>query len=201
LSDNGTGRSEEPAWPEGRRRLFLALWPDDELRRRLRHLLDRTVQIRSGRPEPIANLHVTLVFIGNVAGGRVAPIERAAAGLSGTAFELALDRIGYWGRSRILWLGPREVPAALFSLVKDLRAALEPCGVTAETRPYLPHMTLARKVRHPPPAGVIDAVNWRVNTYSLMESVPLERGSAYRELAAWRLQPGDKPHEPQALSN
>jgi 2'-5' RNA ligase len=200
LSDNDTARSESPARPEGPRRLFLALWPDDGLRRRLRDLLARDLSIRNGRPEPVANLHVTLVFIGSVGSERVNAIEQAVAGVSGEAFELLLERVGYWERPRILWLGPREAPAALITLVKDLRAALETCGIAAETRPYLPHMTLARKVQRPPPAVMPEPVRWPVGVFSLMESVPCEHRSAYRELARWPLQATDKPGEPGTLS-
>jgi 2'-5' RNA ligase len=190
MSDSGTTRPEGGS-PEGgsqaQRRLFLALWPGEELRRRLRVLLDEEVPIRSGRPEPLANLHVTLVFIGGVAADRVAPIEEAAAGVSGAAFDLILERVGYWDRPRILWLGPRSTPPALFALVRDLRAALAGCGMTPETRPYLPHMTLARKVTRPPAETIAGPLSWRVETYSLLESVPSDRGRVYRELAAWPL--------------
>jgi 2'-5' RNA ligase len=150
-------------------------------------MLDRDLSIRDGRPEPLANLHVTLVFIGDVEAGRVAAIERAAAGASGAAFDLILERVGYWNRPRILWLGPRSIPPALFTLVRDLRAALERCGMTPETRPYLPHMTLARKVTRAPAGTAAGPLSWRVENYSLLESVPAERGRIYRELAVWPL--------------
>lgn len=189
MSDSGMARPEGGS-PEGgsqaQRRLFLALWPGEELRRRLRILLD-AIHVRSGRPEPLANLHVTLVFIGDVAADRVAPIERAAAGVSGAAFELMLEQVGYWNRPRILWLGPRSIPPSLFALVRDLRAALAQSGMTPETRPYLPHMTLARKVALPPVVTAAGPLSWRVESYSLLESVPSDRSRAYRELAAWPL--------------
>jgi 2'-5' RNA ligase len=187
MSGNGTARPEEGAQPK--RRLFLALWPDAEVRRRLQALLDRDLPVRGGRPEPLANLHVTLVFIGGVAADRVAAIERAAAGVSGMAFDLILDRVGYWGRPRILWLGPRSIPPALFALVRELRAALEGCGMPPETRPYLPHMTLARKVMRAP-GTIAGPLSWRVETYSLLESVPSGQGRVYRELTAWPLSTG-----------
>jgi 2'-5' RNA ligase len=198
LSASGTGRSEGPG---RRRRLFLALWPEDAVRRRLRDLLEKGLSIRSGRPEPVANLHITLVFIGDVAADRVDAIEQAIAGVSAAAFELLLERVGYWERPRILWLGPREVPPALYALVKDLRTVLETCGVQPETRPYLPHMTLARKVHRPPPPATLEPIRWPVSGFSLMESVPVERRSSYRELATWPLRANDKAHEPGTLSD
>ena len=189
MSDSGAGSCEGAAPHGRRRRLFFALWTDEELRRRLRERIDRRLILRDGRPEPIGNLHVTLVFIGDVEAGCVPAVERAVAGIPGTAFELSLERVGYWGRPRILWLGPREVPPPLYALVGDLRAAAEACGFAAETRPYLPHMTLARKVSRPPRVEAIEPVRWSISSYSLMESVPVAGRSAYRVLNTWPLQP------------
>mgnify|MGYP000863215928 CR=1 FL=1 len=201
MSDGSTVRPDALLQTGRRRRLFLALWPDEVLRRRLRELLDRQLPCRSGRPEPIANLHITLVFIGDIASERMAAIEQAAGAVSGTSFELSLARVGYWERPRILWLGPDETPATLFYLVRDLRAALESCGVVSETRPYLPHMTLARKVTRPPPETRVEPVRWPVETFSLVESVPTAGRSLYRELVRWPLPEADKTREPAPLSD
>ncbi len=187
MSDSGAGSSEGAAPHDRRRRLFFALWPDDEMRRRLQERIDRHLILSNGRAEPIGNLHVTLVFIGDVEAGRVTAVERAVAGIPGAAFELSLERVGYWGRPRILWLGPREVPPPLYALVGHLRAAVGACGFAAETRPYLPHMTLARKVSRPPRVDAIEPVRWSVSSYSLMESVPAAGRSAYLVLNSWPL--------------
>lgn len=170
------------------------------MRRRLRDVIEKNLRICSGCPEPVANLHITLVFIGGVAAERIGAIEQAVTGVSGAAFELLLERIGYWERPRILWLGPREIPPALYALVKELRAVLESCGVAPETWPYLPHMKLARKVYRPPPSTTLEPIRWPVGGFSLMESVPAGRRSAYRELACWTLHANDKAHEPGPLS-
>lgn len=201
MSDAGEVNPDVTPPRAGKRRLFFALWPDEEVRRRLGHLLENSLRIRSGRPEQIDKLHVTLVFIGDADDGRIACLEQAAAGVPAGAFELVLDRIGYWGRPRILWLASRQAPPAALSLVRALNAALESCGLTAEQRPYRPHMTLARKVRHPPRDNSIDPIRWRVESYALMESIPREKGTAYRVLRVWPLQPGDEPREPQETAD
>ncbi|MCC6208940.1 MAG: RNA 2',3'-cyclic phosphodiesterase [Gammaproteobacteria bacterium] len=169
------------------RRLFLALWPDEKLRSRLKDRLETGLRIRDGRPEPVANLHVTLVFIGDVEAGCSAAIERAVAGVPGPAFTLSLERVGYWPRPRILWLGPREAPPALCALVGTLRAAVVAGGGPVETRPYLPHMTLARKVLQPPREDHIEPLTWEVTAYSLLESVPDASRRTYLEVGSWPL--------------
>ncbi len=186
MSDNGTANADGGS-PEGTRRLFLALWPDEELRGRLRERLETDLPVRGGRPEPVANLHVTLVFIGDVGAGRAAAIEHAVAGIPGAPFRLSLERVGYWPRPRILWLGPREVPPALYALVGRLRAAVAAGGGPQETRSYLPHMTLIRKVPRPPGTDAIAPVSWAVNAYFLLESVVVAGRRAYLELGSWPL--------------
>lgn len=180
MPDGGSPRA-------GTRRLFLALWPDEGVRLRLRERLETGLRIRDGRPEPVANLHVTLVFIGDVEAGRAAVIERAVADIPGTAFDLSLERVGYWPCPRILWLGPHEVPPALYALAGRLRAAVAAAGGPQETRPYLSHMTLARKVPRPPGTDWVEPVSWAVNAYSLLESVAAAGRRVYLESGSWPL--------------
>jgi hypothetical protein len=47
---------------------------------------------------------------------------------------------------------------------------------------------------------MLDPVRWTISDFYLMESVPVERSSAYRKLACWPLRANDKPHEPGTLS-
>lgn len=187
MSGSGTGSADGGAPREGPRRLFLALWPDGGLRDRLRERLEAGLRHRDGRPEPVANLHVTLVFIGDVETARAAAIERAVAGVPGDAFTLSLERVGYWPRPRILWLGPRATPPALYALVGSLRAAVMAAGGPEETRPYLPHITLARKVSRPPRMDRIEPLAWEVTRYCLLESVPAANRRAYLERGCWPL--------------
>lgn len=171
-----------------RRRLFLALWPDEDLRQRLGHVLGGVLDhVGPARPVPPENLHITLVFIGAADDDDLGCIERAAARVRGVPFELVLDRLGYLRRPRILWLGPSRTPAALQSLVAGLRGALAGCGFAQDERPFLPHMTLARKVGRRPTGLAVEPVAWAVSRFTLLESVPHPGGVRYRALASWPL--------------
>lgn len=170
-----------------RKRLFFGIWPEAETRRALEKATRGAVRSAGGKPVPPENLHLTLAFLHSVESSRLACIGRAAAGLSPPAFDIELDRIGYWPRSRVLWAAPGHPPAALRELVASLWAALEPCGFAPEQRGYLPHVTLARKAAPPKQAGPMPAIAWRIASFALAESITGGRRSVYRRLEEWSL--------------
>ena len=101
----------EPVQPG--RRLFLALWPDPTVRADLARLARRLTP----HHVPAANLHLTLVFLGQTAPAREAAYRAALAGLRAAPFTLELDRLGCFRGPRVLWLGPSQIPPALTALV------------------------------------------------------------------------------------
>lgn len=169
-------------------RLFIALWPEEELRKqivnpegleKITDLCQRTA---------IDNIHMTLFFLGPVVRPSRACIERAMGDMRSKSFTLILDRLGYWSGPQILWLAPSHTPHQLISLREGIKPHLVRCDVMIDKRPYRPHITLARKVKKPPPKIKIDPLSWHVNQYSLMESLPRPSGGVnYQELAHWKL--------------
>jgi 2'-5' RNA ligase len=170
-----------PAGPM-RRRLFFALWPDDATRRAIARATRRAVSACGGKPTPAANLHVTLAFLGPVAPEALVRVE-AIQPPPCAPFELALDRLGHWGRARVLWLGPSEAPAALRSLERDLWGRLVALGFERERKPYSPHVTLARKARSVD--ADIEPIVWHVASFALVESQTGPRHSRYTVLRSW----------------
>ena len=165
-----------------RRRLFFALWPDATTRQAITRATRRAVRASGGKPTPAANLHVTLAFLGPVAAEdlvRVEAVEPPAC----EPFEPVLDRLGHWDRARVLWLGPSEAPVALRSLERDLWDRLVALGFERERKPYLPHVTLARKARSDD--GDIEPVVWRVDGIALVESQTGPRHSRYTVTRSW----------------
>ena len=62
-------------------RLFFALWPDEPARGRLAPLAAEVAAQASGKPVPIAKLHLTLAFLGEVDAARIDRAVEAARGV------------------------------------------------------------------------------------------------------------------------
>jgi 2'-5' RNA ligase len=174
-----------PAEPT--RRLFFALWPDEDARASIATLAREQIH-RQAKRVAADNLHVTLAFPGNVTATVQACLEEAAGGLMGSPFELAIDRLGYWPGPRIVWAAPSETPAALWFLAAALRDVLVTCGLEPETRPYQAHITLARKAGRAPDITRVPPIPWSIRQFCLVESVSGPAGVNYRVLRAWPLQ-------------
>lgn len=149
-----------PASVEGRERvrLFCALrLPDpvlDAIEAWARdHLAERVV--------PRANLHVTLAFLGHRPVAEVVEICDATRDAAGSAGRLEFGLTGYRETRSVgmLVLADREGAGAL--LADDLQRRLGELGVyKRESRPWLPHITVARFRRRPrlrPPLPELDA--------------------------------------------
>ncbi|WP_200178331.1 RNA 2',3'-cyclic phosphodiesterase [Ectothiorhodospira mobilis] len=173
------------------RGVFFALWPDDALRR---EILARTPErgVHGGRPVPAANLHLTLVFVGRVDGTQLRCLETSARRVVFTPFSFQLRALGMFPGPRVLWLGAAEPAQPLARLAGALAGVLATdCGHRPETRPYRPHVTLARRLRHPVPPTPVAPVTWRVQRFCLVESVDTPAGPRYRPLAWYPAQGAD----------
>ena len=166
-------------------RLFLALWPDDEVCNKLISFLKQpSITSCSGKPVATENLHITLRYIGSVDETTLAAIEEAMARVVFPSFELQLDYQGYWSRPQVAWLGCRKVPEALQQLVADIESTLTSCGIEPESRPYVPHLTFMRKIRQFPAAD-ISPINWPVDSFVLVHSETFPDSVRYTVLKRW----------------
>uniref|UniRef100_UPI0025D8B159 RNA 2',3'-cyclic phosphodiesterase n=1 Tax=uncultured Thiohalocapsa sp. TaxID=768990 RepID=UPI0025D8B159 len=163
-------------------RLFFALWPDDPVRSAL--LEARTGHIGAARATHPDDLHLTLVFIGDVDPDLLPCIASAGDDVVLEAFQLALQRVETWPRQRLLAAVPDDPPAALFNLVSQLQHNLLPCGIQPEPRPYRPHVTLARRAARSNPVPL--TIHWPVQHFVLARSGVANRG--YQILRHWPLE-------------
>ena len=169
-------------------RLFFAAWPGRDLQEALGGIARDLQRECGGRAVPARNIHLTLVFLGDVGRDRLGRFQDIAAAIPPPgAFELSVDHAGYWRHNRVVWAGVKDCPAALPELVSRLGQALEPEGIRPERRQYVPHVTLLRDALRPPATAGLPAFAWRVARYALVESVPRERGRAYEVLQDWPL--------------
>ena len=163
------------------RRLFFALWPSAETRAVLEDACRPLLRACAGRMVPARNYHVTLAFLGDQPAQLVERLT-AMTLVPPTEFELILDRFGYWRGPRVLWIGPRECPAGLATLVTQIRAELDVLGISYDGHDFKAHLTLARKVRALPELETPVSVHWPVRTFALVESVTTADGPTYQVL-------------------
>jgi len=169
------------------RRLFFALWPGPAALAAATAAVHRLVPYGTGRPQRPDQLHLTLEFLGDVPEPRLVSVLEAgvAVASSATPFEIVLDRLEYWQRPQVLCLTASVVPEPQVALVRSLRSALAARGFEPEERSFKPHLTLARKVRLPPPAESTESLRWAAHDYSLVESISGPDGSRYERLSTW----------------
>jgi len=168
-------------------RVFFAVWPAPEVQRALGEIARGARSECGGRAVPTENIHLTLVFLGDLPRERLAALEALGCTVGGRRFNLTVDRLEYWQHNRILWAGTSACPDALQVLVSSLQDAAAGAEFRFDRRPYVPHVTLLRNARRAPAIERSPAVPWVVNGFALVESAPRERGRAYQVLRSWPL--------------
>lgn len=151
-----------------------------------------------GRPVPPSRLHVTLVFLGAVGEADLPRVLAAAQRLVAAPFELCFDRVEHWPRPQVLVAVPSALPAAATQLAASLGAALARGAFEVESRPWRPHVTLARKVVRPAAGSTLKPVRWPVTALSLVESLAVPGGVRYAVIERWPLAAPGSPPEPPA---
>ncbi|MDE2235488.1 MAG: RNA 2',3'-cyclic phosphodiesterase [Gammaproteobacteria bacterium] len=169
-------------------RLFFALWPPDPLRNAIQKNYRRAVQHSGGKPVPASNFHMTLAFLGSLDAAGALTARRAADSVHAASFDLRLDRLGFWSEAGVLWLGTAQPCAAAGKLATQLAQALRAQGLEPDAKPFVAHLSLARKVNKPGELHTAHALDWHVDGFSLLRSHTQGRSSEYRLLASWPLQ-------------
>lgn len=167
-------------------RYFFALWPDQKTRSKLA-AVSKTLPEESGRRVQITNLHITLVFLGNIETGLLERLIDAADKIKNHPFALTIDQFGFWKKPQVIWLAPGETPAALMQLYQQVFSISEANGVKLDPRPYQPHMTVLRKVKQPLGDFVFAPVPWKISDFVLVESKTLPSGARYQVIENWPL--------------
>lgn len=163
-------------------RLFFALWPGATTRARLERWAQALHEQCGGRRTRAEDLHLTLAFLGNVDDVLVPAVEAAMDRVQPRRFLLSLDQPGYWKKNSIAWAGASAVPAELETLAAELRAGLGAAGVAFDPQPFAVHVTLLRDARAPAQMPALDAIDWPVDGYALVCSVPGPGGPRYETL-------------------
>ncbi len=132
-------------------RSFIAIELPDELKLELTQLEAR---LKSGKQPWVKwvdpySIHLTLKFLGSIAADRSGEItramEEAVRGIP--PFHLEVKDLGVFPnlrRVQIVWVGMGGEVDKLGQLQQRIESNLVPLGFAPESRPFMPHLTLAR---------------------------------------------------------
>ncbi len=183
-------------------RSFVVIELPDTLRYQIKgyiHSLESLV--KSVRWVNTNNLHLTLKFIGE----RTPEItERALLSLTqataiSPSFQITVNGFGGFPnlrRPKVLWLSSVAQPEpALNQLRETIEIILSEIGIEKDSRPFRPHLTLARikfkedlsQLRAFVETHPFPPVTFSVNTFVLMRSILQKRGAEYRVLQKYSL--------------
>jgi 2'-5' RNA ligase len=191
------------------KRLFVSLPLDDQFAKVFECYRDANGRIGYLRWIPIKNLHVTVLFIGDVPERRLPQLTDALAAVAASHEPLALvlDRITYappgkYGRDKpnMVWAQFKQSEEfdALASDVLDAVEGIAPMVMDSHKqrgRPLIPHVTLAR-FRDPknPPRHLrklhkteYEGRAMGISAMDLMESQLSREGAQYTRLARFAL--------------
>ena len=149
-------------------RMFIALWPDDAVRRQLATWRDSWCWPRSATPVRSERLHMTLHFIGEIEPEKIPELADSLS-MPFDGFTLQFGRSLMWPHG-IAVLEPNSVPAQLLELHARLSKSLQRHAQPVDTRPFRPHVTLARRSNGAAHTRPDPAIAWSIDRYALMES-------------------------------
>lgn len=164
-------------------RLFFALWPGEQTRLELARFV-QSIEAKGFNPVQPQNIHVTLVFLGNVDVASELLIKNYVTGISAKPFVLTFDLLSYWSKPRVLCLTCTQSVDEAEKLVASLNLEVARCGLQTESRPYKPHITLARHARYLPDIS-FEPVVWRAESFCLVESCSEPGGVCYKVRQQW----------------
>lgn len=168
-------------------RIFFAIWPNNVIQHQL-HTIAKQQQLQcQGRVMRAETLHMTLQFIGNIQRCLLPKVIAAADRITALPFSMQLTKIAHWEHNRIVYASLNSKVDSLENLASDLRIALHEKGITTTDQKFNPHVTLMRNAEHKPKIQEFPLIEWRVNSFVLVESMLSEQGAHYRIIKEWKL--------------
>ncbi len=128
-------------------RLFTGISIAPDVLANLERLLNTLRPAAPVKWSPPENLHITTKFIGEWPEARLQDLISALHGIAGgPPFEIAINGLGWFPNPhspRVLWAAV-HAPDSLQKLAHAIDETTHGLGLPMETKPYSPHLTLAR---------------------------------------------------------
>jgi len=142
-----------------------------------------------------ADFHLTLHFLGS---REISPVREALQDVAGVRPSVTLTQPGQFRlnrRRRVLWIGV-DSTEALTAIHAGTALALKAVGYEPESRPFRPHITLARLAASVPTVVVdaflassvpVAAAAFDCDRFALFRSETAPEGARYRVIESWPL--------------
>lgn len=167
-------------------RYFFALSPDLNSRMQIQHIMKRLPEDQSLKLQTTANLHQTLLFLGQLNQLQINALLANTESLSCPAIHMQFDHLSYWAEPKIYCLTSRAPSSELFNLVNNLQQIASDAKIDVDVKPYQPHITLARKATGPVSIPIAP-VRFRAQELVLMKSVSTDQGPQYYPMMQWSI--------------
>lgn len=139
------------------------------------------------------NWHLTLKFLGELEPGILDQVHKALRTVTAPQFEVQASGGGFFppGRNpKVVWVGLSRGADSCTRLAADIDQALQPLGLPPDTRPFRPHLTIARIKKSEPDdwpqlLSWLHAWTWpsfRAQRFVLYASRLTPQGPVYSEL-------------------
>jgi 2'-5' RNA ligase len=185
-------------------RAFIAIDIPDDVRAAIEEAKTRLKQTNFGVKiswTKVANLHLTLQFLGNIEAGAVDNFNSALRLVAAQQqpFEISVRGAGAFPNEkwpRVIWIGCDDSKNRLKALALMVQDAMQPFGFTYERRGFAAHLTLGRIKAIRPDAALTRAIEslkdtafgtLRVEAIHLFESQLHPEGSIYTKLSSHAL--------------
>lgn len=140
------------------------------------------------------NIHVTLRFLGNIQPSMVDKIYREMEQIDFESFQIEVCRVGAFPtlrNPRVIWAGIQKNLDKLEMISRQLASRLHILGFPSDSKPFSPHITLARVRSSRNKAELADSMNeltdyvfgvLNLDCLKLKKSVLTPRGPIYTTL-------------------
>ncbi|HIP62631.1 MAG TPA: RNA 2',3'-cyclic phosphodiesterase [Archaeoglobus profundus] len=127
-------------------RLFIAVDLSDELREKINEVCELVGKFKGVKPVEKENLHITLMFLGEVPDRRVEVIKEMLKTVKMEPFKLHLKGIGFFpsaSQARVIWVGVEEGKDEISKLADLIESSMKKIGFKRD-KDFVAHATIAR---------------------------------------------------------
>ncbi len=175
-------------------RLFVAVDLDDKIREKIAPLTYELSKFGGVKTVEPGNLHITLLFLGEVRNERVGVVENALSGVEFKPFKIRIKGMGGFPNSsspRVIWVGVEE-DGELRKLADSVYMQLKKLGFRRD-KEFSAHITVGRVKRRNP--SVRDFIHkysdaefgeMDVDSFKLKQSILRPQGPVYKDVRVFK---------------